>query len=48
MPAIDLLTGFAAVREAIDTDEDFEKIMTLATSGTEQYDAGRADALLYD
>ena len=48
MPAIDLLTGFADVREAIDTGAPFSTVVERALRETEQYDAGRADALLYD
>ncbi|MEK7705099.1 MAG: DUF1343 domain-containing protein [Myxococcota bacterium] len=47
VPAIDLLTGNAAVREALDRGESLDAIMAVATSGTERYDAGRAQALLY-
>ncbi len=47
VPAIDLLTGRASVREAIDRADDFESIMTTALAGIEAYDAGRDAALLY-
>ena len=48
VPAIDLLTGRPAVREAIDAGLDFDRIVGLALGGTEVYDAGREAALLYD
>jgi uncharacterized protein YbbC (DUF1343 family) len=48
VPAIDLLTGNAAVREAIDDDADLDTVMQIASGGTEVYNAGRDDALLYD
>ena len=47
-PAIDLLTGFAKVREAIDGGQSFETVLEHAFQGTEQYDNGRDAALLYD
>ena len=47
-PAIDLLTGFAKVREAIDGGQSFETVLENAFQGTEQYDNGRDAALLYD
>jgi len=48
VPAIDLLTGRPAVREAIDAGTDLETVMQLACAGTEAYEAGRGKALLYD
>lgn len=48
VPAIDLLTGKPAVREAIDGGADVETVMRIACAGTEAYDAGRSRALLYD
>ena len=48
VPAIDLLTGNAAVRKAIDQGEDLETVTEIASMGTEVYNAGRARALLYD
>jgi uncharacterized protein YbbC (DUF1343 family) len=48
VPAIDLLTGRAAVREAIDGGEDIDAVMQIARAGTEAYNAGRNGALLYD
>jgi len=48
VPAIDLLTGRAAVRVAIDDGEDLDAVMAIACAGTERYDAGRAKALLYE
>ncbi len=48
VPAIDLLTGKAAVREAIDQGATLETVSGLAGGGTEIYDAGRDAALLYD
>lgn len=47
-PAIDLLTGFKAVREAIDAGESFETVCENAFRGTEIYAANRQAALLYD
>ncbi len=47
-PAIDLLTGFAKVREAIDAGDAFETVLEHAFQGTERYDSGREAALLYD
>jgi uncharacterized protein YbbC (DUF1343 family) len=48
VPAIDLLTGKPAVREAIDRGAEFETVMEIACTGTDLYDAGRNAALLYD
>jgi uncharacterized protein YbbC (DUF1343 family) len=48
VPAIDLLTGTPKVREAIEEGKDLDRVMGLATGGTEAYDAGRPKALLYD
>lgn len=48
VPAIDLLTGNDAVREAIDAGAGFDEILRLARLGTDIYDRGRASALLYD
>ncbi|TFH24750.1 MAG: DUF1343 domain-containing protein [Myxococcales bacterium] len=48
VPAIDLLTGKRAVREAIDAGADLDAVMAVAAGGTEAYDAGRGAALLYD
>ena len=48
VPAIDLLTGRAAVREAIERGEDLDHVMRIATGGLEAYTAGRSRALLYD
>jgi uncharacterized protein YbbC (DUF1343 family) len=48
VPAIDLLTGKPAVREAIDGGTDVETVARIACTGTEIYDAGRGAALLYD
>jgi hypothetical protein len=47
VPAIDLLTGNAAVREAIDRGKNLDTVIEIASMGTEAYDAGRAKALLY-
>jgi uncharacterized protein YbbC (DUF1343 family) len=47
VPAIDLLTGRAAVREAIDAGTDLDAVMQIACTGIEAYDAGRQKALLY-
>lgn len=48
VPAIDLLTGRAAVRQAIDEGATLEDVVRAASGGTELYDAGRGKALLYD
>jgi uncharacterized protein YbbC (DUF1343 family) len=48
VPAIDLLTGLPAVREAIDRGADVEAVVQIACTGTERYAAGRDAALLYD
>jgi uncharacterized protein YbbC (DUF1343 family) len=48
VPAIDLLTGKAAVREAIDQGASLEAVAEIAGGGTDSYDAGRDAALLYD
>jgi uncharacterized protein YbbC (DUF1343 family) len=47
VPAIDLLTGRPAVREAIDRGETLDPVTGIAFAGREAYDAGRAKALLY-
>lgn len=47
VPAVDLLTGTAKVRKAIDSGEDLDEVMRVASSGREAYDAGRPGALLY-
>ena len=47
VPAIDLLTGRAAVRKAIDAGTGLDAVMQIACTGTEAYDAGRQKALLY-
>jgi len=47
VPAIDLLTGSARVRAAIDGGETFEHVVAIASSGTESYESGREAALLY-
>ncbi len=48
VPAIDLLTGRPAVREAVDGGADLDDVVRIACDGTELYDAGRGQALLYD
>lgn len=48
VPAIDLLTGRAAVRQAIDEGAALEDVVRAASGGTELYDAGRGKALLYE
>ena len=48
VPAIDLLTGRPAVRQAIDAGAMLDEVVRLACGGTEIYDAGRDKALLYD
>ncbi|MBP1684688.1 MAG: hypothetical protein H6Q33_831 [Deltaproteobacteria bacterium] len=47
VPAIDLLTGRPAVREAIDAGQGLDVVVHLACGGTAVYDAGRSAALLY-
>ncbi|MCG8669280.1 MAG: DUF1343 domain-containing protein, partial [Pseudomonadales bacterium] len=41
VPAIDLLIGKPAVREAIDAGSDLDEVAALAAGGTDVYDAGR-------
>ncbi len=48
VPAIDLLTGKPAVREAIDAGRGLDEVAALAGGGTDACDAGRDAALLYD
>jgi uncharacterized protein YbbC (DUF1343 family) len=48
VPAIDLLTGTAAVRTAIDDGADLDTVTRIACTGTEAYEAGKARALLYE
>ena len=48
VPAIDLLTGSPAVRQAIDGGATLHEVVRIACAGTELYDAGRDRALLYD
>ena len=48
VPAIDLLTGNAAVRHAIDQGKNLQTVTEMSSVGTEAYDAGRPSALLYD
>ncbi len=48
VPAIDLLTGRTAVREAIDAGADLDAVMALACGGADVYERGRPAALLYD
>lgn len=47
VPAMDLLTGEPAVREAIDAGRSLDEVVALATGGTDLYEAGRQAALLY-
>lgn len=47
VPAIHLLTGRRAVKEAIDRGAELDDVMRAACGGTELYDAGRDRALLY-
>jgi uncharacterized protein YbbC (DUF1343 family) len=47
VPAIDLLTGLAGVREAIDQGAPFDDIYSLAISGAAEFPAARAKTLLY-
>jgi len=48
VPAIDLLTGNRAVREAIDAGARLDEVAAIAAGGTDVFDHGRAAALLYD
>ena len=48
VPAIDLLTGHPAVREAIDAFASFDEVTRIAGDGVETYSAGREAALIYD
>lgn len=48
VPAIDLLTGSPAVRQAIDGGATLDEVARIACGGTELYDAGRGRALLYE
>ncbi|MBI4488474.1 MAG: DUF1343 domain-containing protein [Deltaproteobacteria bacterium] len=48
VPAIDILTGTANVRKAIDNGDDIDSVVRIACTGTDTYDAGRSSALLYD
>jgi len=48
VPAIDLLTGKAEVRRAIDQGKGINEVMRIACAGTDTYDKGRRRALLYD
>jgi uncharacterized protein YbbC (DUF1343 family) len=48
VPAIDLLTGLPAVRQAIDAGADLDEVVRIACGATEAYDAGRPTALLYE
>ena len=47
VPAIDLLTGRPAVRQAIDGGAPLDEVARIAGGGTERYDSGRESALLY-
>ena len=48
VPAIDLLTGRPAVRQAIDGGATLDEVVRVACGGTGLYDAGREAALLYE
>ncbi|MDE0213260.1 MAG: DUF1343 domain-containing protein, partial [Deltaproteobacteria bacterium] len=48
VPAIDLLTGRPAVRQAIDGGAELDEVVRIARGGTEVYDAGREKAMLYE
>lgn len=48
VPAIDLLTGRPAVRQAIDDGAGLDEVVRIARGGTEVYDDGRDKALLYE
>lgn len=47
VPAIDLLTGIPDVRLAIDDGADLATVMSIATRGTDVFDAHHSDALIY-
>ena len=47
VPAIDLLTGRPAVRQAIDGGAPLDEVARIAGVGTERYHSGRERALLY-
>lgn len=47
VPAIDLLTGFPEVREAIDAGRPYADVLNAALHDTEQFDAARPEALMY-
>jgi uncharacterized protein YbbC (DUF1343 family) len=47
VPAIDLLTGSAAVREAIDAGAPFDDLVATALAGSERFSGARPAALLY-
>ncbi len=48
VPAIDLLTGSAAVREAIETGQPFDTVLEAAFDDIDIYDNARPDVLLYE
>jgi uncharacterized protein YbbC (DUF1343 family) len=48
VPAIDLLTGRAAVRLTIDAGASFDEVMAKSAFGLDVFTAGRDAALLYD
>jgi len=48
VPAIDLLTGTPAVREAVDAGRDLDTVWQVACTGIETYTAGRERAMLYE
>ena len=48
VPAIDLLTGRPAVRQAIDRGVGLDEVARIASGGAEVYGAGRDKALLYE
>ena len=48
IPAIDLLFGSSAFREAIESGASFEEIAALCTKGEENFKLLRKDFLLYD
>lgn len=47
VPAIDLLTGSAEIRLAIDAEKSLDEVMALGDFGLEEFRAGRDEALLY-
>jgi uncharacterized protein YbbC (DUF1343 family) len=47
VPAIDLLTGFPAVRRHLDAGAPFDEVVAAATSGLERFERARPAVLIY-